>query len=73
MGGFQVSGDVVVYLLGLAAVWGSLLWRVKELEKKMDKHNSFMERVAVSEEKLEQQEGRLVVLEKAHPRAEGGK
>ena len=39
------SGDIVVYLISLAAVWGSLLYRVSALEKKQDKHNQLIERV----------------------------
>ena len=38
------TGDIVVYLITLAAVWGSLLWRVSALEKKQDKHNQLIER-----------------------------
>lgn len=37
--------SAVVYLLGLAAVWGSVTARLKELEKKMEKHNSLVEKV----------------------------
>ncbi|MBR5430584.1 MAG: hypothetical protein IK116_08695 [Firmicutes bacterium] len=43
------SGDILVYLLGLAAVWGSLIWRVGALEKKVDKHNNLVERMAALE------------------------
>ena len=39
------SGDIVVYLISLAAVWGSLLYRVSALEKKQDKHNQLVERM----------------------------
>ena len=39
------SGDIVVYLISLAAVWGSLLYRVSALEKKQDKHNQLIERM----------------------------
>lgn len=53
MDGLNFSGDLVVYLLGLAAVWGSLLQRVNTLEKKMDKHNNLVERMVAVETRIE--------------------
>lgn len=53
MDGLNFSGDLVVYLLGLAAVWGSLLQRVNVLEKKMDKHNNLVERMVAVETRLD--------------------
>lgn len=53
MDGLNFSGDLVVYLLGLAAVWGSLLQRVNALEKKMDKHNNLVERMVAVETRLD--------------------
>lgn len=41
----QLDINIVIYLLGLAAVWGSIQQRVKTLEKKMDKHNGLIEKV----------------------------
>lgn len=29
MEGLNISADIVLYLLGLAAMWGSLIWRVE--------------------------------------------
>lgn len=46
------TGDIVVYLISLAAVWGSLLWRVSALEKKQDKHNNMIERTYKLEGKI---------------------
>lgn len=57
MDGLNFSGDLVVYLLGLAAVWGSLLQRVNALEKKMDKHNNLVERMVAVETRLDKLEG----------------
>ena len=68
MSGLQFSGDVVLYLLGLAVVWGSLLWRVGELEKKVDKHNNLVERMFKVEEVTKRCEGRIKELEALHPR-----
>ncbi len=56
MDGLNFSGDLVVYLLGLAAVWGSLLQRVNALEKKMDKHNNLVERMVAVETRLDKLE-----------------
>lgn len=59
MSGLTFTGDLVVYLLGLAVVWGSLLQRMNVLEKKMDKHNNLVERmvaVASIEEMSEDEE-----------------
>lgn len=44
-----ISGDVVIYLVGLAATWGAAMWRISSLERKMDKHNCLVERMAVAE------------------------
>lgn len=44
MGELMFSGDVLVYLLGLAATWGAVMWRIAALEKKVEKHNSMIER-----------------------------
>ena len=52
MNGLTFSGDVVIYLLGLAATWGSVIWRVGALEKKVDKHNNLVERMVVLETKV---------------------
>ena len=68
MSGLQFSGDVVLYMLGLAVVWGSLLWRVGELEKKVDKHNNLVERMFIVEERSIRNEGRIKELEALHPR-----
>ena len=56
MSGLTFTGDTVLYLLGLAVVWDSLLWRVGELEKKVDKHNNLVERMYHVEEVPEDEE-----------------
>lgn len=68
MSGLTFTGDTVLYLLGLAVVWGSLLWRVGELEKKVDKHNNLVERMYHVEETAKRTEGRVKELEALHPR-----
>lgn len=56
MGELTFSGDIVVYLISLAAVWGSLLWRVSALEKKQDKHNQLIERTFQLEGRMNEAE-----------------
>lgn len=56
MEGLNISADIVLYLLGLAVVWGSLLQRVNVLEKKMDKHNNLVERMVAVETRLNNME-----------------
>lgn len=68
MEGFQLTNDIVVYLLGLSAVWGTLLWRVAALEKKMDKHNSAVERLAVLEQDVKSIKRRVDEIEGVLPR-----
>ncbi len=53
------SGDVVVYVVGLAATWGAAMWRISALEKKMDKHNCIIERMAVAERDIRAAHRRL--------------
>lgn len=41
-------------------------FRLEQLEKKVDKHNNFAERIPVIEEKLKDNDRRIEVLENAH-------
>ena len=41
-------------------------FRLEQLEKKVDKHNNFAERIPVIEEKLKDQDRRIEVLENGH-------
>lgn len=68
MSGLTFTGDVVIYLLGLAATAGALMWRIKELEKKVDKHNNMIERMYKVEDRIEAHDIRIKELEKLHPR-----
>lgn len=68
MSGLSFSGDIVVYLLGLAATWGAVMWRIAALEKKVDKHNNLVERMFKVEEISRRNEGRIKELEALHPR-----
>ena len=68
MSDFVFSWNIVVYLLGLAATWGAVMWRIGELEKKVDKHNNLVERMYKVEEQTKRSEGRIKELEALHPR-----
>ncbi len=57
------SFDMVVYLLGLAAVAGSILSRISALEKKVEKHNNFIERLTKVEEREQSNSHRIECLE----------
>ena len=65
---FTFSWNIVIYLLGLAAIWGALNARLAVLEKKMDKHNNLVERMYRVEDLATRNEGRIKELEQLHPR-----
>lgn len=44
--------QIVITMGSIAALGGGILARLNILEKKVDKHNSFMERLAVVETKI---------------------
>lgn len=64
MGGLTFSGDVVVYLLGLAVTWGMTMARIAALEKKVEKHNNLIERVYILEGEAKTINQRIDDLEK---------
>lgn len=59
----ELSMDLVIYLLGLAATAGTILARIGSLEKKVDKHNGLIERMYVVEERSKSNTHRLDRLE----------
>ena len=59
----ELTQDLVIYLLGLAATAGTILARIGSLEKKVDKHNGLIERMYKVEEKVEYNSHRLDRLE----------
>lgn len=46
----QFSFEIVVYLLGLAVTAGAILARISALERKVERHNSVVERTYRLEE-----------------------
>lgn len=59
----ELSQDIVIYLLGLAATSGTILARISALEKKVEKHNSLIERVYKLEKDAEFANDRIEKLE----------
>jgi len=51
--------QIIVYLCSMAATAGAVLWRIKALEKKVDKHNQLVERMAVVETSCKQAHHRI--------------
>ena len=51
--------QIIVYLLPLGVTFGSVLTRIKQLEKKMDKHNNLIERLTRCEESTKSAHNRL--------------
>ena len=47
------SGDIVLYLLGLAATWGAVMWRISALEKKVEAHNQLIQRTYALESRAD--------------------
>ena len=41
----DVTYNLIIYLLGLAAMAGTILARISHLEKKVEKHNNLVERM----------------------------
>lgn len=63
MNEFIFNWNIVVYLLGLAATFGAIMWRIGELEKKVDKHNNLVERMYKVEARADDNKERLDKLE----------
>ena len=55
----EFSQDTVVYLLGLAATAGTILARIGALERKVEKHNSVVERTFRLEESVKSAHHRI--------------
>jgi len=59
----ELTQDLVIYLLGLAAMAGTILARLSSLEKKVDKHNGLVERMYKVEEREKSNTHRLDRIE----------
>jgi hypothetical protein len=56
--------QIAVYIISLAFTTGSIIWRIKELEKKVEKHNGLIERMVVVEQSVRSAHHRLDHMEK---------
>jgi len=54
--------QIIVYLFSAGMTIGTVLWRIKELEKKVDKHNCLVERMVVVEESAKSAHHRISEL-----------
>ena len=69
---YMFSWDTMVYLLGLAGMWGSIQARIRALEQKVEKHNSLVERLYRVENQSEIDHERIEKLEALRQRGEDG-
>jgi hypothetical protein len=56
--------QIVVYVVSAFATGSTILWRIKTLEKKVEKHNCLIERMYKVEESVKSAHKRLDGLEK---------
>jgi len=68
----EFSLDTVIYLLGLAFTWGSMMARLKALEKKMDMHNNAIGRITNTEKRLDVHDEKFKVVNHRLDDLEGG-
>ena len=60
------AGSLIGTLGGILTSTKLTNYRLEQLEKKVDKHNNFAERIPVLEEKIKVEEHRIEDLEKFH-------
>ena len=72
-----MDGEIIVALCSLAGTFAGTLsgvrlmtYRIQQLEKKVEKHNNLVERMAVVENRVSVSEHRIADLEK-HERGDG--
>lgn len=63
---FSFAGTLVGTLGGILTSAKLTNYRIEQLEKKVDKHNNFAERIPVLEEKIKVEEHRIEDLENFH-------
>ncbi len=51
--------QIIIYALSFGAVFGQFQTKIKYIEKKLDKHNNFIERLYKLEESTRQAHGRI--------------
>jgi len=56
--------QMLVYLFSAGVTIGAVMWRIRELEKKVDKHNGLIERMVVVEQSTKSAHYRIDRLER---------
>ena len=56
--------QIVVYLISAVMTGSTILWRIKELEKKVEKHNELVERMVAVEQSCKSAHKRIDHIEK---------
>ncbi len=56
--------QIIIYIVSAAFTAGTILWRIKELEKKVDKHNGLVERMVKVEESAKSAHHRIDEIRK---------
>ncbi len=59
--------QIVIYLFSAGMTVGTILWRIKQLEIKVDKHNGLMDRVTIVEQSTKSAHHRIdEIRQEAH-------
>ena len=66
VGLFSLFGTVIGTFGGIVTSAKLTNYRIQQLEKKVEKHNNFAERIPVLEEKIKFEEHRITDLENSH-------
>ena len=66
VGLFSLIGTIIGTFGGIVTSAKLTTYRIEQLEKKVEKHNNFAERIPVLEEKLKAEEHRIEDLEQYH-------
>lgn len=66
VGLFSLIGTIIGTFGGIVTSAKLTTYRIEQLEKKVEKHNNFAERIPVLEEKLKVEEHRIEDLESYH-------
>ena len=56
--------QIAIYLISALTTGSTILWRIKELEKKVEKHNSLVERMVAVEQSCKSAHHRIDGLER---------
>ena len=63
--------QIVVYIVSLSAMGGTIVHRVSQLEKKVEKHNQLVERMVAVEQSAKSAHHRIDRIDETHKKWEG--